>query len=197
MKKILSMLLVLVLALSLVACGECEHKWKAATCTERKTCKLCGLKSGSVEEHEWADATCTEPKTCSECGETEGDPLDHDTSEIDCTRCGEEIDHYELSGVDSFEYVTGVSRSGREQLTDYYVYKYKCSNYNSKYTDFLEYVEYLGEEGWNIGDLQTSSDYTNAGLVVSKNGKTITFLLYPKTATSSYELIVGFSRKNF
>lgn len=42
-------------------------------------------------EHEWSEATCTEPKTCKVCGEKEGyDGLGHEYSEIDgtCTRCG-------------------------------------------------------------------------------------------------------------
>lgn len=48
-------------------------------------------------EHEWQDATCTEPKTCTLCGETEGEPLGHDFSqptffkEGNCSRCGETI----------------------------------------------------------------------------------------------------------
>ena len=28
-------------------------------------------------EHEWEDATCTQAKTCTLCGETEGEPLGH------------------------------------------------------------------------------------------------------------------------
>ena len=54
-------------------------------------------KSITSHEHEWTEATCTEPKTCSVCGETEGDPLGHDFSEASffkrgvCSRCGEEV----------------------------------------------------------------------------------------------------------
>lgn len=50
MKKLISLLLVLAMAGSLAACGH---------------------------EHEWIPATCTEPKTCSVCGKTEGQPLGH------------------------------------------------------------------------------------------------------------------------
>ena len=50
MKKLISMMLVLVLALSLLtACG-CKHET-------------------------WTDANCETPKTCADCGETEGDAL--------------------------------------------------------------------------------------------------------------------------
>ena len=31
--------------------------------------------------HDWVEATCTEPKTCSVCGATEGDPLGHNWAE--------------------------------------------------------------------------------------------------------------------
>lgn len=31
----------------------------------------------ATEGHTWIDATCTEPKTCSVCGKTEGEPLGH------------------------------------------------------------------------------------------------------------------------
>ena len=44
-------------------------------------------------EHEWTDATCTEPKTCSICGETEGEALGHSEETIPgkaatCTETG-------------------------------------------------------------------------------------------------------------
>lgn len=93
-----------------------EHIWIDATCTEPKTCSVCGEKVGSplghdvddmtcttggtcnrcgdeVEApgHKWKDATCTEPKTCSVCGETEGEALGHTTSFGKCSRCGLEF----------------------------------------------------------------------------------------------------------
>ena len=40
-------------------------------------------------EHQWQDATCTEPKTCSVCGKTEGEALGHDWDENSkCKRTG-------------------------------------------------------------------------------------------------------------
>ena len=41
--------------------------------------------------HKWNDATCTDPKTCSVCGETEGDVLPHsydNAYDADCNACG-------------------------------------------------------------------------------------------------------------
>ena len=31
-------------------------------------------------EHSWTEASCTEPKTCAVCGATEGEPLGHEIS---------------------------------------------------------------------------------------------------------------------
>ena len=195
MKKIISVIMVLCMLVCLSACGECEHEWKKATCEKPAKCKLCGATKGTNADHKWEEATCTEPKTCSECDETEGEALGHDTSELDCTRCGEMIDHYALTEVDPFESVTGVSLSERDELENFFIYKYDCSNYDSEYTDFMEYVEYLRDEGWNIGELQVNDSYYNASLDATKGGKGIYFVLTPETY--SYELIVGFSKSDF
>ena len=53
------------------------HVWKESTCTEPKTCTICGATEGEPLGHTWKDATCTEPKTCIVCGATEGEALGH------------------------------------------------------------------------------------------------------------------------
>lgn len=71
------------------------HIWKEATCTEPKTCAICGATEGEAAGHQWKEATCTAPKTCTVCGETEGEALGHDwieatiTAPKTCSRCGE------------------------------------------------------------------------------------------------------------
>ncbi len=76
------------------ACERNGHDWKAATCTEPKTCTVCGATEGSAKGHSWKAATCTEPKTCTVCGAKEGSALGHDwapatyTSPETCKRCG-------------------------------------------------------------------------------------------------------------
>ena len=76
MKKIPSLLIAGLLIL-LAGCGVHEHTWKAATCTEPKTCTECEKTEGNALGHTWEEATCSSPKTCSRCGETEGAPLGH------------------------------------------------------------------------------------------------------------------------
>ena len=55
----------------------CTHNWKAATCTDPKTCTKCGATEGSALGHSWKEATCTDPKTCTRCGKTEGSAKGH------------------------------------------------------------------------------------------------------------------------
>ena len=72
----------------------CIHNWQEATCTEPRTCSICGRTEGDSLGHVWEDATCTDPQTCSRCGETQGAALGHDWQEATCTepktckRCG-------------------------------------------------------------------------------------------------------------
>ena len=73
MKKVLS--LIAILCMALVCFAGCD----LFTQTDPET--PC--------EHDWVDATCTDPKTCSLCGETEGEPdaLNHkaEADDGDCT----------------------------------------------------------------------------------------------------------------
>ena len=76
LKKII--VLMLVLAFSLSACGEteCVHEWVDAACEAPKACSLCGITEGEPLEHSWQEATYEAPKTCSVCGASEGEPLE-------------------------------------------------------------------------------------------------------------------------
>ena len=70
-------------------CGyACGHQWQAATCTEPKTCEVCGETEGSALGHSWQDATCTTPRTCSVCNVTEGGTLPHSWNDGTCSECG-------------------------------------------------------------------------------------------------------------
>lgn len=86
MKRILTLIFVAILALSLCACGECEHTFAEANCTTPKTCTACGVTEGKALGHSFADATCTAPKTCA-CGATEGEALGHTFTQGKCETC--------------------------------------------------------------------------------------------------------------
>ena len=85
MKKTLSLIvLVLVFALALSACG-CKHEtWNDANCETPKTCADCGETEGAALGHTWMAATCETPKTCETCGKTEGEAKGHDWVEANC-----------------------------------------------------------------------------------------------------------------
>ncbi|MBQ4563655.1 MAG: hypothetical protein IJA58_04135 [Lachnospiraceae bacterium] len=91
-KKLLTTTLMMALILLLTACG-CKHEWKEASCTEAKTCTLCGEIEGEALGHTWQEASCETKKTCSTCNITEGEVLGHDwqdaTTEAPktCARC--------------------------------------------------------------------------------------------------------------
>ncbi len=63
------------------------HNFKEPTCTDPKTCTICGLTEGESlgRTHEWIGANCTTAKTCSYCGDVSGEALGHDWSMATCT----------------------------------------------------------------------------------------------------------------
>ena len=77
MKKVLSLIAILCMALVfIVGCDYFPQPAPETTC-----------------EHDWAEATCTDPKTCSVCGETEGEALGHTEETVagtpaTCTEAG-------------------------------------------------------------------------------------------------------------
>lgn len=64
----------------------CFHEWADATCTEPKTCEICGATEGDALGHDWVDATCFAPKTCERCGATVGSALGHDIAKWDVVK---------------------------------------------------------------------------------------------------------------
>lgn len=73
MKKILCIFMTAILLVSITACSH---------------------------EHEYSEATCTEPKTCTICGETEGEALGHTVDIGICSRCGEAVAKEDLLAID-------------------------------------------------------------------------------------------------
>lgn len=53
----------------------CDHQWIEATCTEPKTCSICGITEGDPLGHDFAPATVDSPKKCRVCGIEEGDKI--------------------------------------------------------------------------------------------------------------------------
>ena len=73
-------------------CDNCGEKREATPHTYTnacdESCNICG--ATRTITHDYTDATCTEPKTCSVCGVTEGEALGHTYSNAcdkSCNRC--------------------------------------------------------------------------------------------------------------
>ena len=65
-------------------------------------------KEGVANGHTWLEATCTEAKTCEICGISEGEALGHTTQTGTCDRCGEKFSKWEPGEyVDEFKIPTG------------------------------------------------------------------------------------------
>ena len=64
-----------------------RHDYKAATCTEAKTCRFgCGTTVGSALGHVYKAATCIASKTCTRCQGTVGGLGSHHFSTATCTQ---------------------------------------------------------------------------------------------------------------
>lgn len=63
-----------------------KHKWKSATCTDPKTCKICGKTKGDPLGHVWGEADCETPQTCTICDEVGDMALGHDWANSTCTQ---------------------------------------------------------------------------------------------------------------
>lgn len=93
-KNAITVVIICIVIFAFIGCG-CKHDWKKATCTEPKTCSLCGETEGVPLGHEWANATCVSPRTCTRCGKKDGVALGHEWQKATCTesrtcnRCGE------------------------------------------------------------------------------------------------------------
>lgn len=105
MKRALSPVLALMLALCLCACERKDTAQAPSTepATQKTTC-----------DHVYAEATCTAPKTCTKCGETEGEPAGH-TLTATCTGCGQTNEGFRpLCG--EFEWSFAEGKAGDEDM---------------------------------------------------------------------------------
>lgn len=111
MKRILAVIITIILAFSVVACGEPANSSPSAyqtptrtsvnrtetdditpTATPAPTEESKPAKATAVSEpsatahiHTFRDATCTNPRTCTTCGETEGNAKGHDWKDATCS----------------------------------------------------------------------------------------------------------------
>lgn len=83
MKKLYSLLLLLVVLLGLCGCKKNIRQTSSTAAPSNNPSS-----SGPVHCHSFRDADCITPKTCTDCGETRGKALGHNYNEGFCLRCG-------------------------------------------------------------------------------------------------------------
>lgn len=71
------------------------HSYTEATCTNPKTCRICGVTQGNKKEHDYVTSSCFSPATCKNCGTTSGNAPGHTFSGLKCTKCGKQYDSME------------------------------------------------------------------------------------------------------
>ena len=122
-------------SVTLIICTIMGHVWDDFTCTNPKTCTVCGTTVEAAPGHYWEDATCTKPKTCFVCGATEGTALGHTMdSSGTCIRCGETQS--------AFDYFVQLAKSKGVYSSDgtRYTYTYYTEETNgTEHTYQLEY----------------------------------------------------------
>ena len=108
MKKTFMILMVVVLLLSLCACGKDPTVPPTTTAAPAPT-----VQTDPVCVHEYADADCVTAKTCTLCGATRGKALGHDYAEGVCSRCGE-IDSTFVALLDGIWTADAVNETGSQ-----------------------------------------------------------------------------------
>lgn len=165
MKKLIAIIMVLCMVFSLSACGECEH--------------------------EWQEATCDAPETCSLCDATRGEELEHDTSELDCTRCGEEINHFEIFEIDDPVAATQAKLVKREVIEDCFAYTYMSNDPGG------EYINYLSGAGWTMGEIKVDYEYGTTGVPLTNGDKSMFIMTFAAKTSEGYKVLVLFEKKQF
>ena len=164
----------------MTSCGEnsdnrdnqkCSHIWNLATCTEAKTCSMCGEKQGVALGHSWTNATCTEAKSCSRCGKKSGEPLGHTTDSGTCSRCGENFSSWKLG---EYKDEFGQPSGKKYIITEAYgVFSNSATTNSTLYAALQIDNEDIGIMLWEYGSylVKGTFDYENYSItILDENG---------------------------
>lgn len=112
------------------------HDYSKGDCVTDQVCSRCKLKI-PAPGHKFADASCTEPKTCSVCGGVEGEALGHDVQDGVCRRCKQEIG----TAIGSLEYLKTLCGLKATCETDYNACKILIDTDHNPYDIEYDYGE--------------------------------------------------------
>lgn len=156
MKRLFSLLLVIVLLFSITACNDDSEDGNNVT---------------PVCSHVWVAATCTEAKTCSKCNETQGSALGHTTDSGICSRCGENFSAWEIGEYnDEFDMPSGV----KYIITDSYgTFSNSATSNSTLYAAVQIDQEDIGIMLWEYGSMLVKGvyDYESYSItILDENG---------------------------
>ncbi len=96
------------------------HLLTAYDCGTGGVCLNCGADVPPGGKHDFKDATCTEARTCSVCGLTDGSALGHTNTKTVCERCGKE---FFARGLDrAAYYIMTKGQKDKDGMFSYYYY---------------------------------------------------------------------------
>ena len=124
------------------------HKLTSYDCRTGGVCLNCGEEIPPSGKHNFKDATCTEPRTCSVCGLTDGSALGHTNIETVCERCGKE---FFARPLDKAAYYI-MTKGGYDERTKSYYYgiSYEVTDTTTYLTYYPEdsiYIEHYSYNG--------------------------------------------------
>lgn len=177
MKRIFPIFLTLLLLLSLCACTAdpqsieptdlptdpvCQHSWTGATCTDSKTCTLCGAKDGTALGHDYETGICTVCKA----EDSSYDPLVSGTW-LYLTKERWEILDFQIDGTCDMKTVNGAPTSA---VTLEQAVSTAVTNLQRQYKDNWEtyaaskYYVFKVEDYYYVANMTaTTAEYTAAG----------------------------------
>ena len=156
----------------------CAHNWIDATCTEPKTCSICGAVEGQALGHDWEiitqeEATCTAGGSivyeCAACGEDKSETfpvLPHNFVDGICSGCGAELPQK----VDKIDDVANLTAG------TYYLAGYATGYNGTTVEDWSSYPWHVWIGSVYNGDLETTPYYyseNNGGFGIASTDPTV------------------------
>ncbi len=161
-------------------CEANGHTWVEATCTEPKTCSVCGETEGEPLGHKWLENTpnLQQPKTCEVCGATEGEPLEAKHKGIKFVEADTETDMKMILDGDPNKTNTAKVWFDNYRIFDSDEtheakegYEWRSVDMHLAIGDDTEYKKYSYHEANAVGEYYQDNDWENDKITVNYLGE--------------------------